>query len=105
MTGYNIQSQKIHAEGDRKQKKRKSGNGNVFKNLIKIVVNLFGKTIISFFYAADPEIFSCMGQFFNKEGETRLKLVLQPNFWLQIGWYRQKLVLASRREKKRNILN
>ena len=60
--------------------------GIVFQNLIKIVINLFGKKIITFFYAADPDILSCMGQFFNKEGGTRLKLVLQPNFWLQIGW-------------------
>ena len=64
MTGYNIQSQKIHAEKDRKQEIRRSENGNVFQNLIKIGVNLFGEKIYYFFYAADPEILSCMGQFF-----------------------------------------
>ena len=61
----------------------KSGNGNVFQNLMKIVVNFFGKKIIKKnFYAADPEILSCTSQFFNKEGEKGLKLVLQPNFLL-----------------------
>ena len=60
----------------------KSGNGNVFQNLMKIVVNLFGKKSYFFLCAADPKILSCIGQFFNKEGGTRLKLVLQPNFLL-----------------------
>ena len=46
------------------KKIRKSGNGNVFQNLIKIIVNLIGEKNITFFYAADPEILSCMGQFF-----------------------------------------
>ena len=64
----------------------KSGNGNVFQNLLKIVFHLFGKKNYYFFYAADPEFLSCMDQFFNKEEGTRLKLVLQPIFWLQIGW-------------------
>ena len=53
------------------KKIRKSGNGNVFQNRIKI---------ITFFYPADLEILSCIGHFFNQEGGTRLKLVLQP--WL-----------------------
>ena len=82
ITGYNTKSQKIHAEKDRKEKIRKSGNVNVFQNLIKIVVNLFGKKVDIFLYTADPEILSYMRQFFNKEGGTRLKLFLQPNFWL-----------------------
>ena len=69
-----------------KKKIRKSGNGNVSQNLIKIVVNLFWEKNITFFYAADPEMLPCMGQFFNKEGGTRLKLVVQCNVWLQIGW-------------------
>ena len=60
----------------------KSGNVNVFQNLIKIVVNLFGKKNYKKNYAADPEILSCISLFFNKEGEKRLKLVLQPNFLL-----------------------
>ena len=85
MTGYSIQSQKIHAEKDRKQENNKYGNGNVFQNLIKIIVNLYGEKLL-LFYAAESEILTCMGQFFKKEGETRLKLVLQPNFWLKIGW-------------------
>ena len=38
--------------------------------------------IITFFYTADPKFLSCMGQFFNKEGGTRLKLVLKLNVWL-----------------------
>ena len=29
----------------------KSGNGNVFQNLMKIVVNLFGKKMIFFYFA------------------------------------------------------
>ena len=34
----------MHAEKDRKQEnKKKSGNGNVFQNLINIVVNPFEK--------------------------------------------------------------
>ena len=61
----------------------KSGNGNVFQNLMKIVVNFFEEKYYKFFfYAADPEILSCTSQFFNKEGEKGLKLVLQPNFLL-----------------------
>ena len=58
----------------------KSGNGNVFQNLMKIVVNLFGKKIKKNFCAVDPKIWSCISHFFNKDGGTRLKLVLQPNF-------------------------
>ena len=82
MTGYNAKSQKVHAAKDRKQEK-KSRNGNVFQNLITFFVNIFGKKSYRFFfYAADPEILSFMGQLFNKAGGTRLKLVLQPNFWL-----------------------
>ena len=41
MTGYNKKSQKIHAEKDRKQENKKSGNGNVFQKLKKIVVIFF----------------------------------------------------------------
>ena len=44
--------------------------------------SFWGKKLSIFFNAADPEILSCLGQFFNKEGGKRLKLVLQPNFWL-----------------------
>ena len=32
-----------------------------------------------FFYTADQEILSYMGQFLDKEGETRLKIILKPN--------------------------
>ena len=59
------------------KKVRKSGNGNIFQNLIKIVVNLFGQFFLTFCYAADPEIFSCMGQFFflqRRRNKTQISL-------------------------------
>ena len=43
---------------------------------MKVVVNLFGKQIVNFLYAADPEVLSCMGQFFNKEGEKKTQIGL-----------------------------
>ena len=84
MTGYNIQPQKIYAEKDRKQENKKKWK--CFPKPYKNCCPSFWDKYIIFFCAADPEILSCMGQFFNKEGGKRLKLVMQPNFWLQIGW-------------------
>ena len=49
MTGNNIQSHKFMRKRIGNKKIRKSGNGNVFQNLIKIVVNLFGKKVLLFF--------------------------------------------------------
>ena len=70
MTGYNIQSQKIHAEKDRNKKVRKSGNGNVFQNLIKIVVNLVGEFFFFFFMQQIQKYFLVWVKFFfTKKGE------------------------------------
>ena len=56
------------------------------KTLYKLVSIFLGNKKKKNINAADPEILSYMGQFFNKEGQTRLKLVLQPNFVHKIGW-------------------
>ena len=86
MTGYNIQSPKIHAEKDRKRENKNKWKSSCFPKPYKNCCQSFWKNIIIFFNAAEPETLPFMGQFFNKERGTTLKLVLQPKLWLQIGW-------------------
>ena len=65
MTGYNIKSQKKFMRKRKGNKKtRKSGNGNVFQNIIKFGVNLFEKNIIIFFLRSRPRNLVLYGSVF-----------------------------------------
>ena len=77
MTGYNIQSQKNHAEKDRKHENK--------KNLIKIVVNLFWEKNITFL-CSRPRNLVLFGSVFQQRRGNKTQISLAPYFWLQIGW-------------------
>ena len=51
------------------KKIRKSGNGNVFQKLIKIVVNLFGKKILLFFVQQTQKSYHVWASFLTKKRE------------------------------------
>ena len=80
MTRYNNKkkTKKNYVEKDIKQE---NDNGNLFKNL-PIFLEKMHKFLLN---RADPEIWSYMGYFVHKEGQSRLKLALQPNFLLKIS--------------------
>ena len=80
MTRYNTKSQQNKKTMQKRigsKKLRKVGNGNIFQNLIPMVVNLFkNKSYYFFCNAADPEILSYMDWFFiqRKADKTQISL-------------------------------